>query len=85
MRILVCVLALGFANCAARSAYLPAPETPENLNAAIGGVSLDLKGGACVLSVAIKGAGTGMLEAPREWCEDGKRAKALLAHKAAEK
>jgi hypothetical protein len=52
----------------------------ENLTAAITGVSLDATAdGACVMTVAIKGAGTGAVEAPRAWCADARRAKAILA------
>ena len=71
---------LALVSCAARSPYVKAPVPTENLNAAIAGVSLDVTGdGDCTLLLAIKGSGTGRVDAPRAWCADAKQVKSALA------
>ncbi len=75
----VIVIALACAACAAHRPYLLAPAAKENVSAGIAQASMDITAQGCRLTLAIKGAGTGEVALPREWCEDAKRAMTVLA------
>lgn len=73
MRLCVLGLAATVLSGGCAKPYLETPAVPERLTGAVQGVSLERQpDGTCTVTLAIKGAGTGRVEVPRQWCHDAK-------------